>query len=259
MRRVAASEHTRRRRILFDASGCHASGVQAQPRAGACGLSLRPAVVRALPGLRPRAGPRHLRPQLRLLRSDARVTMGRPRQLPALLHRRPVAANLLEHPAFHTVCRDRQHLRRHVVRAGAQSPHADRPALPFPARLLSAGNHRGGLRLDRLGLLLRRRSRRHQLLPHSPRLQPGALADVQPQRDDVDRLHGRVEERRLLHDHLHRGASGRAEAAGRSGGHGRRVLLAAVLQDRLAVDLSRRLLRHRLCVDRGAAGVRVRS
>ena len=87
----------------------------------------------------------------------------------------------------------------------------DRPALSVPARVLSAGDHRRGVRIDRLGLLLRRRSRRHQLLLHSPRLPPGTLADVQPQRDDVDRHHGRVEERRLLHDHFHRGASGRAE------------------------------------------------
>ena len=85
------------------------------------------------------------------------------------------------------------------------------PALFLPARLFPAGHHRRGLRLDRLGLFLRRRSRRHQLLPHPPRLSPGPLADLEPLRDDVDRHHGRLEERRLLHDHLHRRAAGRAE------------------------------------------------
>ena len=94
--------------------------------------------------------------------------------------------------------------------------------LSLSARLFPPGDHRGGLRVDRLGLFLRRRSRRHQLLPHPAWLQPGPLADLQPQRDDVDRHHGRLEERRLLHDHLHRRAAGRAEDADGGGGHGRR-------------------------------------
>ena len=45
--------------------------------------------------------------------------------------------------------------------------------------------------------------------------------------------------------------------ADRSGGHGRRFLLAPVLPHRLALDFAGRLLRHRLRVDRRAAGVRV--
>ena len=39
-------------------------------------------------------------------------------------------------------------------------------------------------------------------------LQPGPLAHVQPQRHDVDRNHGRLEERRFFHAHLHRCVAG---------------------------------------------------
>ena len=116
-----------------------------------------------------------------------------------------------------------------------------------------------GLRLDRVGLFLRRRPRRHQLLPHPPRRLPGPLADLQPQRDDVDCHHGRLEERGLFHDYLHCGAAGRAENADRGRGHGRRVLLAAILQDRLAMDFTGRLFRHCLRLDRRVAGLRDRS
>src|SRR6478752_1567667 len=46
-----------------------------------------------------------------------------------------------------------------------QSRDAFVPSLFVPSGLFPAGNHRRRLRFDRMGLFLRRRSRRHQLLP----------------------------------------------------------------------------------------------
>ena len=101
-------------------------------------------------------------------------------------------------------------------------------ALFLPARLLPAGDHRRRLRLDRVELFLRRRSRRHQLLPARSPASPAVhwLTDSR-QRHDVDHHHGRLEEHRLLHGHLHRRAAGRAEEHHRSGADGRDAGLAA--------------------------------
>src|SRR5271166_3562700 len=127
----------------------------------------------------------------------------------------------------------------------------------MPACLFPAGDHRRRIRLHCLGLFLRRRSRRHQLLPDQARVGSGALADIESHGDDVDHHYGHLEECRLLHDHLHSGAARRAESDHRRCDHGRRLLLAPVFPYRVAVDLAGRFLRDRLCFDRRAAGLRV--
>ena len=90
-------------------------------------------------------------------------------EFPALLYRRSLASDILEHPLLRHLRGDGKRHRRTSAGARPQSRDALIPSLFVPPRLFPAGNHRRRLRLDRMRLFLRRRSRRHQLLPDQAR------------------------------------------------------------------------------------------
>ena len=96
--------------IAMTSDGRRRSDLRREP--GARRLSFRPAVLRALHRLRAGAGRRHRHSELQLLRPDARLALGRLRQLRPLLLRRPLAADLLEHAALRLLCGDVQCQRR---------------------------------------------------------------------------------------------------------------------------------------------------
>ena len=157
--------------------------LRSAPRPGARRLSVHAADVGALRS--PSCWRRSILtvdPELRLLRPDDGLALGRLRQFHALLHRPALAADLLEHAALRALRGHLQRRGRPAAGAGAQPRDAGLAALLLPARLLPAGDHRRRLRLDRLELFLRRRPRRHQLLPAAGRPARRALADRRRQR-----------------------------------------------------------------------------
>ena len=77
----------RRARVLKNASDCDSPNVGSGGSAGARGVSVRIAVVRPLFHFRPGAGRSHHSPELRLLRSDGGLALGRLREFPTVLHR----------------------------------------------------------------------------------------------------------------------------------------------------------------------------
>ena len=255
-RRVTAREP---RAMHAAAAARHAARAANAPQARAGYLFILPSFV-ALPRLRARAGRRHLRPELHLLRSAARARAGSASTTSRRFFTDDRSLQIFWNTLRFTLFAVTGNVCVGLLLALALNRPMPAVLLYFfrlafflPVIIAAAfvsivwGYFYG----DDLGVI------NYYLIRLG--FSPGALADLQPHRHDVDRHHGRVEEHRLLHDHLHRRAAGRAEDDHRGRDHGRRLLLAPVLPHHPALDFAGRLLRHRLRLDRRAAGLSSRS
>src|SRR6202162_4592392 len=131
----------------FHAVSGQANQIRPPVGAIACRLPFCITVPCALRRFRAGAGHRYLRAELHLLRSNGRLALGRTGELPAVLHRRSLAADFLEHALLRDLCGGGKRHGWTSSRTRPESRNAFVPSLSVPPRLLSAGDHCCRLRI----------------------------------------------------------------------------------------------------------------